>query len=150
MDASLTEIAGAVVAVGGVLGATGKYLLDRVSKRQTDLETRQENERTRLEAERVRHEIKVETERLRWEKVMQEQIAEMRREIRLQDHEIGFLRQISDAYLRHILALEQLMRAAGIQIPELVLPRYAAPPMDDEETVEDEDRRRRRRRGEAC
>ncbi len=122
MDATFTEIVAAIVAVGGLGGGGMKFLFDRVSKRQTALEAKQEAERTRLEAERVRHELRIEQERQRWEAVMQAQISEMRREIRLQEREIGHLRMISDAYLRHIAALEGLMRAAGIQIPLLVLP----------------------------
>lgn len=115
-----------LAAAGGVLGTLGfgaRYLIERVSRRQTALETKQENDRTRAEAERVRHELKVEQERIRWEKLMQDQIVEMRREIRVQERQIDNLTLISDAYLRHISALEALMRAAGIQIPHLILPQ---------------------------
>ena len=131
MDASLTEIVAALVAVGGLTGTGMKFLFDRVSSRQTKLESKQEAERTRLEAERVRHELRIEQERLRWEKVMQDQLLELRREIRMQEHEIGSLRLLADAYLRHIAALEGLMRAAGITIPILVLPEYR-PAITDE------------------
>ncbi|WP_192843462.1 peptidoglycan-binding domain-containing protein [Aureimonas sp. N4] len=59
---------------------------------------------------------------------MHDNINEMRRELRHQEHEIHYLRMVSDAYLRHIAALESLMRTAGIQIPALVLPIQAPPP----------------------
>jgi hypothetical protein len=113
----------AIVALGGLFGAALRDLLDRVSKKQADLERRQEDDRTRLEAERVRHELKVDTERIRWERVMQDQLNALRTEVRNQDQQLEYLRTISGAYMRHIAALEGLMRAAGIQIPVLVIPR---------------------------
>lgn len=129
VEASLTEIVGSIVALGTLFGGALKYLLDRVSKRQEALERAQDEERTRQEAQRILHETRIEQERIRWESVMHDNIAEMRREIRHQEHEIHYLRTVSDAYLRHIAALEGLMRAAGIQIPALVLPIQAPPPM---------------------
>ncbi|GGD28612.1 hypothetical protein [Aureimonas glaciei] len=96
-------------------------MLDRVSGKQANLERRQEDDRTRLEAERVRHELKVDTERIRWERVMQDQLSALRTEVRNQDQQLEYLRTIS-GYMRHIAALEGLIRAAGIQIPALVIP----------------------------
>lgn len=63
---------------------------------------------------------------------MQDQLFELRREIRLQEHEIGYLRLVGQAYLRHIAALEGLMRAANIGIPDLDIPAYR-PPMFGED-----------------
>ncbi|WP_279483994.1 hypothetical protein [Aureimonas sp. SK2] len=77
--------------------------------------------------ERVRHELKIEQERLIWERVMQDQLFELRRELRLQEHEIGHLRTVGQAYLRHITLLEGLMRAANINIPILQMPEYRPP-----------------------
>ncbi len=128
MEASLTEIVAAIVALGTLFGGSLKYLLDRVSRRQEALERAQDEERTRQEAERIRHEVKVETERLRWEQVMNDQLSELRREVRQQDHQISDLRTLADAYLRHIMALEGLMRSQGIQIPQFVMPVRSAPP----------------------
>lgn len=143
MDATLTEIVAAIVAVGGLTGGGLKFVSDRLTARQTRIENRQaerqtalekkqEEERTRLEAERVRHELKIEQERLRWERVMQDQLFELRREIRLQEHEIGYLRTVGQAYLRHIAALEGLMRAANINIPVLDIPAYKPPIFGDD------------------
>lgn len=145
LDASLTEIVAAVTAIGGMCGLSVKYLVDRVSARQTALEKRQADEKIQRDAERAHHELKVEQERIRWEAVMTDRMSEMRREIRLQEHEISYLRVVSDAYLRHIAALEGLMRAAGISIPVLHVPEYRPVAIDD-----DGDDRRGRRQVEAC
>lgn len=123
----------AIVALLGCLGGGGKFVISRL-----------EHQRTQLEAERIRYELRIENERIKHEASVAERIAEMRREITHQDREIADLRVMSDAYLRHIAALEALMRAAGIQIPELRLPILrAAIEIDD---IEDGDRKRRRRR----
>lgn len=132
----------ALVAVLGTLGAGIKFVVIRMDRKQRlveerqaakqkALEDRQTAEQTRLEAERVRHELKIEQERIRWEALMEDRIKELRREIRLQEHEIGYLRVVSDAYLRHIAALEGLMRSKGIEIPELKLPTYS--PLEEPE-----------------
>ncbi|MDE0924928.1 hypothetical protein [Aurantimonas coralicida] len=109
-----------VVALTGVMGAAGagvKFAWNTIAKRVRDSELR-------LEAERVRHELKIENERLRYESVIADQIRDMRREMSQQDREISHLRRMSDAYMRHIVVLEQLMRQAGIEIPILELPEY--------------------------
>ena len=115
-----------VVALTGVMGAAGagvKFAWNTIAKRVRDSEVR-------LEAERVRHELKIENERLRYESVIADQIRDMRREMSQQDREISHLRRMSDAYMRHIVVLEQLMRQAGIDIPPLELPEYPAPDGD--------------------
>ena len=135
MEYLTAELILAYVALLGALGGGMKYVLARMDR-----------ERTRVEAERVRHELKVETERLRWEELMENQIRELRREIRLQEHEIGYLRVVSDAYLRHIAALEGLMKASGITIPELKLPVYRPLVETEDEEIEGEVVKPRRRR----
>lgn len=120
-----------VVALTGTMGAVGagfKFAWNSIAKRIRDSETRLDAERRqselKIEAERIQHELKIENERLRYEAVIADQIKEMRRELSLQEREITYLRRVSDAYLRHIAVLEQLMRRAGIEIPHLDLPEY--------------------------
>ena len=135
MEFFTAELILAYVSLLGALGAGIRFVVVRLdakqkaaeeaqAAKQKAAEERQEAERTRLEAERVRHELKLEQERLRWEQLMSDQLLALRREIKLQEHEVSHLRDMSGAYLRHILILEGLMRAAGIEIPELKLPIY--------------------------
>jgi len=120
-----------VVALTGTIGAIGaglKFAWTTIARRIRESETRLSEQRRdfekKIEAERIQHELKVETERLRYEAVIANQITEMRREMTKQDREITHLRRMSDAYMRHIVVLEQLMRQAGIDIPILELPEY--------------------------
>lgn len=120
-----------VVALTGTLGAIGagfKFAWNSIAKKIRDSEVRLDTERRqselKIEAERIQHELKVENERLRYEALIQDQIREMRREMAQQEREITHLRRMSDAYMRHIVVLEQLMRQAGIDIPPLELPEY--------------------------
>ncbi|MCC4298457.1 hypothetical protein [Aurantimonas coralicida] len=111
------EMVVALTGTIGVLGAGCKFAWNAIAKKIRDSEVR-------LEAERVRHELKIETERLKYEAVVADQIREMRKEMSQQEREINYLRRVSDAYLRHISVLEQLMRQAGIEIPILDLPDF--------------------------
>lgn len=122
-----------VVALTGTMGAIGaglKFAWTTIARRIRESETRLSEQRRdselKIEAERIQHELKVENERLRYEALIQDQIREMRREMAQQEREITYLRRVSDAYLRHIAVLEQLMRRAGIEIPPLDLPEYPA------------------------